>query len=298
MTVDNSGATVAVLGARGFIGSAVVRALSGSPGRVIAVTHRHVGDGGRAADVRDSTALQRALVGADVIVHSASYVGAEEEQAWETNVRGTENVAAACDGRRVIYISTAAVYGAGPFRETGEDAVPLRPRSARSETRRKAEQIVLGAGGTVLRPHLVLGEGDRWVGNGIRNVLRFLPATELNLDALHTVVDAAALGAVAARIARSEEAIMPGVFHVGQSAPVSLGELIGHVVGQRGESAQPVTDSPAPVDESSLPSSVRAACELLRTDHHFSTHRLETSYGPVDGDFRTAASAAWYRGQA
>jgi len=128
-----SGATVAVTGASGSLGTALVEALAASPDvkRVVAIdpspppgakSRRAVT--WRTGDVRDP-AVSAALAGADAVVHLAADRAADSDpsQRRALNLRGTETLltAVAAEGvRRVVLVTSAMVYGADP-----DNAVPL-----------------------------------------------------------------------------------------------------------------------------------------------------------------------------
>jgi len=141
--------TIAVTGARGLLGSTVVRVLGAS-----AIE----------ADVRDADALKaeiRKLSGVSWLVHAAAKtdVGACErdpEEAYTVNAGGTKNVveAARACGARLLYISTASVFsgGSGNYRE---DDVP-EPINVYNKTKAEGEKHVLAyEKGTALRLNLI-----------------------------------------------------------------------------------------------------------------------------------------------
>jgi nucleoside-diphosphate-sugar epimerase len=119
-------------------------------------------------DIRDATRL-RAMNGCDVIFHLAAIPpgAAKRHEYYEINVRGTENVLALAHSsgvRRVIYVSSAEVYGILPSIPCPED-VPLRPFTEYGRSKGLAEaqcfrfmrekqmEVV------VLRPGSVVGPG-------------------------------------------------------------------------------------------------------------------------------------------
>jgi nucleoside-diphosphate-sugar epimerase len=128
---SGTGATIAVTGARGELGSRVLAALASAsgdePARLIGVdTTRGTTTGvvWRRADVRDP-ALAGRLGDVDVLVHLATdrRPDTPHVQRRPVNVRGTDNVlsaAAAARVGRVVLVTSAMVYGA-----TADNPVPL-----------------------------------------------------------------------------------------------------------------------------------------------------------------------------
>jgi nucleoside-diphosphate-sugar epimerase len=156
-------APVAVTGASGFIGRALVRRLSRSGFRVRALCRRPepgLGDGG--VDVvlgtlEDPDSLERLLGGAEVVVHAAGAVRARSRREFDAvNRGGTANlVAALASGtgpQRLILLSSLAAR---------EPAL-----SAYARSKRMAEQEVEVCRSRrrdfcILRPPAVYGPGDR-----------------------------------------------------------------------------------------------------------------------------------------
>lgn len=116
--------TVAVTGATGTVGPALLARLTdcAEVARVRVLSRRRTADMPaevefHGVDVREADTVAQALGGADVVVHMAySLYGMTpgEDDLFDTNVRGTRNVAraaAAAGIRRVVYTSSAAVYG-------------------------------------------------------------------------------------------------------------------------------------------------------------------------------------------
>ena len=147
-----------------------------------------------AGDLDDLAAMRAGAQGCEVCFHAAAKVEDFGDPAdfERLNVRGTENVIAACREagvRRLVHVGTEAALMAGePLVNVNEDA-PLRPDSPvlYSSSKAKAEQRVRAANGddletVVVRPRFVWGKGDttllpalvemvragrfRWVGGG------------------------------------------------------------------------------------------------------------------------------------
>src|SRR5205085_6506814 len=138
-----SGRTVAVVGARGFIGAAVVRALVDAGASVRGVTSlRQRGDEDNlkwvTGNARDQHFLESALGGCDIVINLASNslpassnTNLEEEihahVAWTIK---TAEVAFGIGAKRFIFPSSGGtVYGVDCNRPIPEDT-PTRPRNA------------------------------------------------------------------------------------------------------------------------------------------------------------------------
>jgi nucleoside-diphosphate-sugar epimerase len=236
---DRSGgvrpARVLVTGAGGFVGSAVVRALAGDPGRSLRLlTHdRPVASPPGAAtvraDLRDPASLAGCCDDVDLLVHLATAVGRDDATCRAVNVTGTANLlaeAARAGVRDVVYVSTAAVHGLGPHRDLPESARPA-PVSVASRSRHHAEQAVRAAGGIVLRPFFTYGDGDRWF---VPMLLRWLrarpPVWPSGGAAPQSVVAVDDLAAVVAAAARRPAGFAGSPFHVCEPAPVRVRDAL------------------------------------------------------------------------
>lgn len=117
-------ALVAVTGASGRLGAAIVRALAADGIAVRALdivpgVHPPAVESGY-LDVTDPANVERALVGVDVLIHVAGLHGAHlvagvpRSEIWHVNVDGTwQLLRAARHMRRVIFASSMSVYGPG-----------------------------------------------------------------------------------------------------------------------------------------------------------------------------------------
>jgi len=172
--------SIAVTGASGLVGTALLAVLGDAPGveRIVGIDVRepprrarhlefHLADVARAE-------LKPLLEGCDVLVHLASVVDPIPDEALmaRVNVDGTRRVldaAAAVGIKKVVRVSSAAVYGAWPNNPVPitEDA-PLRPNPGFSPAVQAAEVERLlmewrddhpGAVVTTLRTAPVLGPG-------------------------------------------------------------------------------------------------------------------------------------------
>ena len=145
--------TVAVTGATGTIGRALLPILDEdrAVGRVVALATHAFSPGlakvdARVVDVRDRTALDVALSGADVVVHLAFKLSGVRQSSADLhaiNVEGSRNVLAAAaraGARRFVYTSSAAVYGFHRTRSSQlTEAAPVAPEPRHFYSRHKAE---------------------------------------------------------------------------------------------------------------------------------------------------------------
>ncbi len=116
-------------------------------------------------DVRDRAALESAARGCDAIVHLGAIVGLgacakNPELARQTNVLGSENVAAIASGRPIVFASTGSCYGVVKGRLCTEDT-PLSPLSVYARTKAQAERPLLEAGAVVYRIATAFGVSPR-----------------------------------------------------------------------------------------------------------------------------------------
>lgn len=161
---------VAVTGASGFVGGAVVSRLLDRGHEVLALSRRPVparpGLEHRRWDLTGGVLPDPPPV--DVVVHAAAHV--DEWDPWAVHeavtVGGTRAVLETWRGARVVLVSSCSVYPLrAPVRprHVFTEDVPVTTRHLSAYSRAKAEQerLVLGRQGSiVLRPHAVHGPGD------------------------------------------------------------------------------------------------------------------------------------------
>lgn len=117
-------------------------------------------------DIRDAKAIHTAIKGSDFVIHAAAALPIQRtyETIYSVNVKGTKNVLQACKDqnvKRVVFISTTAVYGVPKHLPEKEDS-PLDPIGFYGDSKREAEKLCLsfckkGLSVNILRPKSFLG---------------------------------------------------------------------------------------------------------------------------------------------
>jgi nucleoside-diphosphate-sugar epimerase len=194
--------TAFVTGGSGFIGGALIARLRDEGWDVRALARseaagqkvRERGAVPVPGDLENEAMMREGAAGCEVVFHAAAKVEdwGDPEEFERLNVRGTENVIAACRKagvRRLVHVGTEAALMAGEPLVNVDENAPLRPDSPAlyPSSKAKAEQRVRAANGdgletVVIRPRFVWGRGDetllpalvgmvragrfRWVGGG------------------------------------------------------------------------------------------------------------------------------------
>jgi nucleoside-diphosphate-sugar epimerase len=169
---------VLVTGGGGFLGQTVCKQLAAAGHTVFAMNRNRYPEldeakiEQRTGDVANLDSVLAASQDVDAIVHSAGKVGAwgRLEDYYESNVRGTDNVLAACELHQIdklVFTSSPSVVHGGGDLDGVDESVPYAAHfsSAYAQTKALAEQRVLAANGpklatVALRPHFIWGPGD------------------------------------------------------------------------------------------------------------------------------------------
>ncbi|MFJ1974921.1 NAD-dependent epimerase/dehydratase family protein [Streptomyces sp. NPDC087903] len=314
---------ILVAGGTGFVGSHVVpllrTAAAASPrGPLVRLlTHRRPAPGRDTGEVEtvhgdlaDPGTLRGVCEDVTTVLHLAARIGGSEADCRAVNHEGTRALLAEARRagvRRFVQLGTAAVYGDGPHSGEPEGRLPETPVSPTSVTRLAGERLVLAAGGTVVRPYLVYGEGDTWFVPALLRLLGRLPHWVDDGAARLSLISAPALAGVLAELALAPHppagpAPRPGrVLHAAHPRPVSARELVttvcrtldlplptGTLTGHEALSHLAATDEHV----------FRRHLALLTVDRWYATDHLwsliSTPPGPpFTTDFPT--HAPWYR---
>jgi len=233
---------VLVTGGGGFLGGALCRGLLARGDTPVSFQRRRsealdaLGVEQRLGDLADGNAVARACTDVDAVLHNAAKAGQWGSKAsyFDANVRGTDNVIAACRGAgvsRLVYTSTPSVTHSGrtPVAGGNETNTPYGEhfKAWYPASKKIAEQRLLAANDgqlatVALRPRLIWGPGDtqllpRLVDRAVAGRLRFVGDGENRMDT--TFVD----NAVDAHL-RALEALRPGGRCAGRAYFISNGE--------------------------------------------------------------------------
>lgn len=165
---------IAVTGAGGFIGRALVSHLEGLGKQVVAISRTpvHASPGIATSQVRDygdAAELARAIEGCDAVVHLAAlaHLNAPAE-AFEGNVRAAQAIAKASRAAgiaRLIFMSSIGVNGNLTHDRPFTESETPRPAEPYAMSKLRSERAVIdtlassSTAWTILRPPLVIGPG-------------------------------------------------------------------------------------------------------------------------------------------
>jgi nucleoside-diphosphate-sugar epimerase len=219
---------VFLTGGTGLVGSHAIRALRDRGDAVLALSRSAASDASLQAsgavvlrgDLGDDASLARGARECDAVVHAAAVILSGRKWDWfyATNVAPAEAIARLCarEGKRLVHISSVAVYGRATTYENGAGSVteefglsrPLFPGDNYARSKREAELAVwrvaeeTGLSAVALRPCVIYGEGDRAFAIRVAKVVRrgYVPIIGAGDNALSAVyagnVAAAVLGAL------------------------------------------------------------------------------------------------------
>jgi nucleoside-diphosphate-sugar epimerase len=245
--------TWALTGGGGFLGSHLADRLVANGHVVRTLDREPLDQNGPEADVervlgdvRDPARARQLCRGADVLVHAAAAlpIRRSREEIWSVNVKGTEVVvrAAATEGvRRVVYVSSTAVYGV-PSTHPITEETPLDPLGAYGASKIEAERVCSafarnGIEVVILRPKTFIGRGRlgvfeilfEWIREGRKIYVIGSGRNRYQLLAVEDLVDA---------IVRSAERPTFGtVLNLGAKTFGTVREDLGALIGHAGSSS-------------------------------------------------------------
>lgn len=276
---------ILVTGANGYLGRAVVGALSRAGHDPVAMTRTELPIGGQAirvADLLDGVELRKALEGVDAVCHLAGLTRARESleqplRYFQVNTAGTVELLdamAAVGVPRIVFASTGAIYGSPEHQPMTEDT-PDAPPHPYAASKMAAELAIFAQSrtgrlsATVLRLMNIAGGADP-------DVTRLVPRTiaaavddsvlEVNGDGrtvrdyLHIEDAAAAFVACFARMPPLGEARR---YIVGSGRGTNILEVIAAVEESIGRHIRLLHKPPAPEPPILVSDPAKARDELL-----------------------------------
>jgi GDP-6-deoxy-D-talose 4-dehydrogenase len=198
-------AKIFITGISGFIGSELARQMSRAGHAVTGSSLTAAGQNHIKCDIRKSEEILAAIAGAqpDIIIHAAalsSVTLGRTMDYYESNVLGTENVIAAVHAlggrRRLVFISTAGVYGNQKVEVLTEDLPPL-PVSHYGMSKLVCERMLANVADahdiTIIRPFNIIGAGQNKsfiVPKLVQHFAERKPSVRLgNLDPVRDYID-------------------------------------------------------------------------------------------------------------
>jgi nucleoside-diphosphate-sugar epimerase len=251
---------VVVTGAAGFLGRALVAALTADGTAVVAVDRRTPPAGPGVipltADLlAGDESVGTALRGAEAVFHLAGRPGVRDTGPAADAARARDNVLATYTvldlvpvGTPLVVTSSSSVYGGSRGRPSREDD-PLRPLGGYARSKAAVERLCAGRPVALLRPFTVAGEGQRpdmalarWIaaaGAGRPIEVLGAPTRTRDVTDVRDVVRAIRLAA---------ERGVTGPLNVGTGRPRTLAELAGAVCRVLGAPAELVVSPAAAVE--------------------------------------------------
>lgn len=161
---------VLVTGGTGFIGSYIVEELLNNGYNVSIISRRDLNGWNKRieiikGDITKPETISDAFKDVDIVIHNAAYSRdhGKKRVIYSVNVGGTKNVADACVRNnidRLIYMSSAGVYGFPKTRKPINEDFPTRPMNAYQRSKLLGEKVLKEykeIKTSIIRPPLVLG---------------------------------------------------------------------------------------------------------------------------------------------
>jgi nucleoside-diphosphate-sugar epimerase len=251
-------------------------------------------------DIMDTTRLAAAFRGCDAVIHAVSYVGPDARLAWATNAGGTASVVEAASrvgSPAIIYVSTASVLGRGPHRNVLPSFGDQNPASQVSASRAAAERAVLDVGGTVVRPNLVYGAGDRWFIPTLLQLMAQQPSIETAWKGSVSTIHVDDLAGLLVGLSKLDQGDRAGVTCFANGPwPSAMGQIATRAREVIVEGSKRAHAMPGKINPTALTAHQR---DLLTLDNWFDPGDTWTITGlePPRRFALNATDVEWYRSQ-
>lgn len=161
--------TCFITGGTGRLGSALIAKLLGRQDiKVLDPRNSLLPEGVTAVkgDLNDLKALEKGMTGVDIVFHLATLLdyNAPWNRMEEVNVQGTRNVVEMCAKqkvRKLVFISSTAVYGKNLKESPADENTPTNPTDLYGKSKLEAERVVgehfTDVPSTILRPGVLYG---------------------------------------------------------------------------------------------------------------------------------------------
>ena len=286
---------IAVTGASGFVGQAVVPALRARGHEVLALDRASIGD------IAGFTGWNSRLAGSDVVVHLAGLAHArrvDEARLRAVNVDAALAIgkAAAAVGARMLHMSSVKVLGEATPWQPFDDSSPLAPQGAYACAKAAAEtglRAIAGLSLAVVRPPLVYGPGVK------ANFLALMRAVSrgwpLPLASIENRRSFVYVGNLADAVVRCVESPLAGgkTYGVTDGAPLSTPALCRALGDALGRPARLIHFPPALLNLS--PQAASLTRSMVLDDGAL---RRDLGWAPVHGfEEGVRRTAKWFRTQ-
>jgi len=152
---------ILVTGAKGFVGSALVKEL------LLKKYFVKEFDAKRGHNILDKSSVMREMKGIDAVIHLAAIIENSNPKLWEVNVKGTHNIVEAAlrkGVKKFVFLSSTGVYGF--THGMVNEKTKTNPENEYEKSKIVGEKIVLEAGGAmevnIVRSAMVFGANEYW----------------------------------------------------------------------------------------------------------------------------------------
>jgi nucleoside-diphosphate-sugar epimerase len=306
---------IAVTGANGFLGSAIVAGLNarGRRARALFRSKRTVDDGVEVGDIGPMTSWRIALAGVDSVIHTAARVHIMHEKSSDAlaayrqvNVEGTRRLAlqaAEAGVRRLVFVSSVKVNGERTDKTPFTALDTPAPEDAYGLSKWEAEQALheialrTGLEVVIIRPPLVYGPGVKANFLAlVRAVARGIPLPFQAIENRRSLV--AVENLVDLLMTCSDHPAAAGqTFLVSDDEDLSTPELIRRLARMMGHSPRLISMPPALLAMGASLINKRAAVQRLCGSLQVDIRRNRECLGwvpPITVDQGLATVVRWY----